>query len=254
VGREEARPTLNAYDAEIRYQDFQIGRLLDALRARHDWDRTAVVLVGDHGEGLSQHGHAGHGGTWNEQLRSPLLIRAPGHTPQRRAEAISLVDTLPTLLGLLDAPALEGFLEQTSGRNVLAEGVELDAVLSQDTGRRSKAGAYRLALTSARWKYFQIYDGKKISEELYDLEADPFELSDISKRHPETTRRLRAQLLARLEEQRKRAEHLGGRARPQTRATDPSILEQLLTLGYLWEAETTTPPEEPSGRAAPAQP
>jgi arylsulfatase A-like enzyme len=235
VGREETRPALNAYDAELRYQDFQVGRLLDALRRRRDWDRTAVVLVGDHGEGLSQHGHAAHGGTWNEQLRSPLLIRAPGHTPRRLAEAISLVDTLPTLLGLLDAPALEGFLEQASGRNVLAGGALFDAVLSQDTGRRKDTGEYRFALTSTRWKYFHIHDGEKLSEELYDLQADPFELTDVSNRHPETTRRLRAQLLAQLEEQRKRAERLGGGARPQTRATDPSILEQLRALGYLEE-------------------
>ena len=61
------------------------------------------------------------------------------------------------------------------------------------------------------------------------------ELTDVSKTHPETTRRLRAQLLARLEEQRERAEQLGGGARPQTRATDPSILEQLRALGYLVE-------------------
>ncbi len=107
--------------------------------------------------------------------------------------------------------------------------------MSQDTGRPKSAGAYRLALTSTRWKYFQIYDGEKISEELYDLQADPFELTDVSKTHPETTRRLRTQLLARLEELRERAEQLGGGARPQTRATDPSILEQLRALGYAEE-------------------
>jgi arylsulfatase len=254
VGREEARPALNAYDAELRYQDFQVGRLLDALRARHDWDRTAVVLVGDHGEGLSQHGHAAHGGTWNEQLRSPLLIRAPGHAPRRLAEPISLVDTLPTLLGLLDAPALEGLLEQASGRDVLAGGIEFEAVLSQDTARPSKAGAYRFALTSTRWKYFQIHDAEQISEELYDLEADPFELTDVSRQHPETTQRLRAELVAQLEEQTKRAEQLGGGNRPQTRATDPSILEQLRALGYLEEEETAAAPEEVSGSSAPAEP
>jgi arylsulfatase len=233
VGREQARPTLNAYDAEVRYQDFQVGRLLDALQARGDWERTAVVLVGDHGEGLSQHGHAAHGGTWNEQLRSPLLIRAPGHAPRRFSEAISLVDTLPTLLGLIEAPALEGFLEQASGRDVLAAGVEFDPVWSQDTGRPGRPGVHRVALTSTRWKYFQILDGEQLGEELYDLEADPFELTDVSERHPETTRRLRAQLLARLEEQRERAKELGGEAGPQTRAADPAILEQLRALGYL---------------------
>ena len=257
VGREEARPTLNAYDAELHYQDLQVGRLLDALQARRDWDRTAVVLVGDHGEGLSQHGHAAHGGTWNEQLRSPLLIRAPGHEPRRLTRTISLVDTLPTLLGLLDAPALEDFLEQASGRDVLAGGSEPGAVLSQDTGRPSKPGAYRLALTSTRWKYFQIYDGEKgeeVGQELYDLEADPFELADVSKRHPETTRQLRTQLIVQIEEQQERAEHRSRGARPRTQATNPSILEQLRALGYLEEAETTTAPEEASGRSAPAEP
>ena len=83
VGPEDSRDSLERYDRALRFQDDQLGRLLDALGARPDWGRTAVVIVGDHGEGLSQHAHAAHGGTWHEQLHIPLLLRIPGETPRR---------------------------------------------------------------------------------------------------------------------------------------------------------------------------
>ncbi|TFG96328.1 MAG: hypothetical protein E4H11_03595, partial [Myxococcales bacterium] len=83
TGLESTRAVTDAYDAELRYQDAQLGRLLDALAQRPDWGRTAVAIVGDHGECLSQHGEAAHGGTWDEQLFVPLVLRVPGHAPER---------------------------------------------------------------------------------------------------------------------------------------------------------------------------
>ena len=50
---------------------------------------TVVVIAGDHGEGLGQHGEAAHGGTWEEQLHAPLLMRIPGETPRRVATLVA---------------------------------------------------------------------------------------------------------------------------------------------------------------------
>ncbi len=233
VGPEEARPTLNAYDAELRFQDTYVGVLLDALAARPDWSRTAVVLAGDHGEGLSQHGHAAHGGTWNEQLHAPLLMRIPGEAPRRIAEPVSAVDALPTLLGRLDLPGFETFLAQASGRDALLEADAPGGVFSQDVDRKRGTPGYRYALTTHRWKYFRHENGAPLREELYDLRADPFELTDVSREHQDVAAALRGELAARLEAQRARATELRGGEAPETRAADPAIQEQLRALGYL---------------------
>ncbi len=240
VGAEETRATLNAYDAEVRFLDTHVGRLIDALAARPDWNRTAVVLVGDHGEGLSQHGHAAHGGTWNEQLHVPLLMRIPGETPRRLAEPVSAVDVLPTLLGRLDVPGFESFLAQASGRDALLEADAPGAVFSQDVGRKRGTPGYRYALTTPRWKYFRHENGAPPREELYDLRADPFELTDVSREHEEVVAALRSELAARLAAQRARATQLRGSEALETRAADPAIQEQLRALGYLEDEAPAT--------------
>ncbi len=249
VGPEETRATLNAYDAELRFQDIHVGRLLDALAARRDWSRTAVILVGDHGEGLSQHGHAAHGGTWDEQLHAPLLMRLPGEAPRRIVEPVSVVDALPTLLGRLGTPGFAPFLAQASGRDVLLETDASGAVFSQDVGRKRGTPGYRYALSTPRWKYFRHENGAPPREELYDLRADPFELADVSAEHEDVVTALRVELAARLEMQRARATQLRGSEALETRPADPAIQQQLRALGYLEDESAESGP----GASAPGR-
>jgi arylsulfatase A-like enzyme len=241
IGMEDSREVLNLYDAELRFQDQQLGRLLAALRARPDWPHTAVVIVGDHGEGLSQHGHPAHGGTWNEQLRVPLLMRIPGQTPRRESQLLSVEDVLPTLLGLMRVPELEGILDQASGRDRLADDAEWQ-VLSQDSGRFRADPGYRYALTTPRWKYFRIEDSEAPTrEELYDLEADPFELTDVAAERPEVLAQMRERLATELAARLARGRELRP-DEPAESPPDPGLLEQLRELGYLIEDDEAAPP------------
>jgi arylsulfatase A-like enzyme len=241
IGMEDSRKVLNLYDAELRFQDQQLGRLLAALEARPDWPHTAVVILGDHGEGLSQHGHPAHGGTWNEQLSVPLLMRIPGQTPHRESRLLSVEDVVPTFLGLLRVPELQGILAQASGRDRLSDDSEWQ-VLSQDSGRFRADPGYRYALTTPRWKYFRIEDPDGPTREaLYDLETDPFELDDVAGEQPgvlaEMRERLAAELAARLAR--------GRELRPEELPAgppDPGLLEQLRELGYLIEDDAAAPP------------
>jgi arylsulfatase len=230
---DEARAAANGYDGELRFQDAQLGRLLDALRAGGAWERTAVVVLGDHGEGLCQHGEAAHGGTWHEQLHVPLLLRVPGAAARRIARSVSVLDVVPTLLSLIDVPALDALREHASGRDVLAEGAAPEPILSQDTGRARNA-PFRYALTDERWKYFRIEapDGS-VSDRLYDLHSDPFELHDRAAAEPQITAGFRALLESMLAARLARGEELRGGEEPRTRAEDPETLEQLRALGYL---------------------
>jgi arylsulfatase A-like enzyme len=229
---EDTRRSVNAYDAELRYQDAEVGRLLRVLRDRRDWDRTAILLLGDHGEGLSQHGEAAHDGTWHEQLHVPLLMRVPGVQPRRVARPVSLVDAMPTFLALIPGAGIELPGDRLSGRDALAADALHEPILSQDTGRKRPA-AHRYAITTSRWKYFRIteLDGS-LREELYDLDSDPHELADVAPSHPEQIVALRNVAEARIRSQTDRGEALRGGEPPRTKPMDPQLLEQLRALGY----------------------
>jgi arylsulfatase len=231
---EDARAAINAYDAEIAYQDAELGRLLAALRARPDWDQTVVVVVGDHGEGLCQRGETAHGGTWGEQLHVPLIVRAPGERPRREAQTLSMVDVVPTVLGLAPAAKPSSFSAQSSGRDVLASKHAPRPALSQDSVRHGGQEGYHHALTTDRWKYVRTEDEDgEVRELLFDLVADPFELENVAATHAAALTSLRAALASELELQRSRGEAFRGGRVPATRAMDSSTYDELRALGYV---------------------
>jgi len=97
------------YDGELRVTDLHIGRLLDELRTKGLYDKTVIVVTGDHGEGFGEHGVELHGyHLYAAQTKVPLIIRVPGLPPRRAATPAGHVDILPTLVNLAGgAPTLE---------------------------------------------------------------------------------------------------------------------------------------------------
>ncbi len=231
--REELLALLNGYDGEIRYMDEQFGRLVDAIDARAGCEETIILVVGDHGEGLYQHGILEHGGSWEEQLRAPMLLRVPGEPPRRVAEPVSAVDAIPTLLGFVEG-RFEKFRSQASGRNVLAPGAAAAPVTSRDTGLKEGTAGYRYALTTERWKYFAVRTEGETREELYDIDADRYELCNLAGENQELVLELREKFLAINGEQEARGERL--RASMDEHGgddVDPATLEELKALGYV---------------------
>ena len=231
---EDSRAITNSYDGEIRTMDSELGKLLERLEGLPGWDNTVVLLIGDHGEGLGQHGHAAHGGTWNEQLWAPMMIRVPGEPARRVPQVVSAVDALPTLLGLIDAPELDVLLSQASGRDVLAADFEPAPVFGQDTGRLVDEPNYRYSVTTRDWKYFSVRVGEdEVREELYDLTTDPHELHDLlagADQSAGALRALRGFLIDQIRTQERRALEL---RRDEPTELDPELIEQLRSLGYV---------------------
>ena len=100
-GKEKIRNYLvSRYDQNLRYVDDEIARLLASVPPD-----TTVVLFADHGEEFFDHGDLEHGHTlYDELLRVPLIIRAPGLAPRRVPGAVSLLDLTPTVLDMLGLP------------------------------------------------------------------------------------------------------------------------------------------------------
>jgi arylsulfatase A-like enzyme len=112
-----------AYDAEIRYVDSQLGRLLAVLQHVGRLDNTLVVLTADHGESLTEHGMLfDHGDDlMAPSLRVPMLISWPGHVEPGTIDCLaSNMDVTPTVLGLLGID--DGVLRQGSDRSAELRG------------------------------------------------------------------------------------------------------------------------------------
>src|SRR5262249_43661304 len=100
------------YLGEIAFVDAQVGRALTYLESHRLLDRTIVVVMGDHGESLGDHGEATHGFfVYESVLRVPLIVRAPFSQTlggRRVADVVRSVDVMPTVLELLDLGAPSG--------------------------------------------------------------------------------------------------------------------------------------------------
>jgi arylsulfatase A-like enzyme len=221
----------NRYDEEILYVDDQLGRLLELLRSRGRYQDTLIVLAGDHGESLGEHGEAGHGCVHEGQLRVPLLMRLPGVPPARLDTPVSLVDLLPTLLGRVPELELAGLAEQASGTDRLSAPEEDPLIFAQRTQRDRKGiHSFRYVLIQRDWKLEHVPEGEDL---LYDLRNDPQESRNLAADRPEKVREMREELSARLHRQLARGQELRGGAPEEERIADPEHLERLRALGYV---------------------
>src|SRR6266849_5911329 len=99
---EEYRDRL--YDGEIAFADAQVGRLLEFLKNKGLYQSTLIVLSGDHGESLGEHGEKTHGFfIYNATLHVPLIVHLPGGVHARTvANLVNLADLMPTVLAALN--------------------------------------------------------------------------------------------------------------------------------------------------------
>ena len=108
VSAEQARDLKHAYYACVSYTDAQVGRLLDRLGELKLAKKTIVILWGDHGWQLGEHGMWDKHSNFETSTRAPLIIRVPGQTPGRSRALVEFVDMCPTLCELCDLPLDDG--------------------------------------------------------------------------------------------------------------------------------------------------
>ena len=91
-----------AYDGEVAATDAQVGRLLASLEASGRLASTIVVVVGDHGEMLGEHGEQQHGFfVYDAAVRIPLIVAGPDVPARAVREQVRIVDVMPTILDLV---------------------------------------------------------------------------------------------------------------------------------------------------------
>jgi arylsulfatase A-like enzyme len=125
AGREEATHVVDGYDAAVRKVDGEVATLLAALEEAGVREETAVVVTGDHGEALGEHGiYAEHAMPHPPCQRVPLVVSWPGVTDARAGEAVEeyvyQFDLMATLCELFDVPVPDGW-DAESFRPALSE-------------------------------------------------------------------------------------------------------------------------------------
>ncbi|MES2696777.1 MAG: sulfatase [Verrucomicrobiota bacterium] len=184
-----ARELRQAYAASVSYVDAQVGRVLAALEALDLAKNTVVVVWGDHGFLLGEHGIWGKHCLYEGSVRSPLMIRAPGlaRAGARSAAIVETVDIFPTLVDLCNLPQPQG-LDGRSLRPQLADPAtpsSKPAVAFYSDGQRT--------IRDERWRLLAregVGASARQGVELFDLKADPQELREVSAAHPEVVARL----------------------------------------------------------------
>ncbi|MDE2126369.1 MAG: sulfatase [Armatimonadetes bacterium] len=171
------------YDAEIRYVDDGIAALLEALEASGAADDTMVVLVGDHGESLTEHDiYFDHHGLYEDVVRVPLIIRAPGRVRagNRHPGMVSHIDVAPTIMAAAGGPVSPAM----RGRDLLAGSLSPDEpIVCCECTWQAKWGVR----TSNR-KYIESRKPDHHNMplyELYDLVADPNEQVNLAPNRPD---------------------------------------------------------------------
>jgi arylsulfatase A-like enzyme len=162
----------DVYADSLAYVDSQISRLIKYLQKKGLWERTLVVVTGDHGQAFYEHGFTSHAGAiFNEVMKVPLIIRAPGLKPGLDERPAQHVDILPSILDLLALPS-----------HPSCQGISLF-----DPNPNPNRSIYMLAQTPlahqygiVRSRFKLVYDEERRQYSLYDLAADPTEKNDLA--------------------------------------------------------------------------
>ncbi|TWT30919.1 sulfatase [Blastopirellula retiformator] len=168
----EWKNLVRSYLACTSFVDAQVGRVMEALEKNGYANNTVIVLWSDHGWHLGEKGITGKNTLWDRSTRVPLIFAGPGVAIHGKCEQpVELLDIYPTLIDLCGLPAkadLEGLTLSPQLQDANAKR-EQPAITTHNQGNH--------AVRTKRWRYIHYADG---SEELYDMQADPQEMTNLA--------------------------------------------------------------------------
>jgi iduronate 2-sulfatase len=177
------RQLIHGYYASVAYMDAQVGKLLDGLEKHGFAENTIVVLWGDHGWHLGDHGSWTKHSNYEQSNRIPIIIKAPGVTKPGSVshQLTETVDIYPTLASLAGLPA-----PKTSQP---IDGLDMTPVLKNGKKRireyayhaYPKAGRTGRAIRDERYRLVEWANADNVEYELYDYTEDPLETVNIAK-------------------------------------------------------------------------
>lgn len=169
------KKALGGYYAAVSYMDAQVGKVLDALDGAGIADKTIVIFTSDHGYHLGEHDFWAKVSLHEESAAIPLIICVPGKEPAVCDSFVELLDLYPTtasLCGLERPPHLQG--KDISGMLDCPDVEVRDAALSVAPSRSG------FLIRNRRWAYIQYGEDASHGRELFDMEADPKQFTNLA--------------------------------------------------------------------------
>ena len=213
------------YDGEIAFDDEQVGRLILFLKEEGLYQNTLIVLAGDHGESLGEHGEKTHGFfIYNATLHVPFIVHLPGKASVRVVDdPVSLVDLMPTAL----AAAGVEIPSAVQGRNLLP-------VIRGETPDHDRAVYNETFLPRIHFNWSELRGAQNAKyhfidapkPELYDLARDPGELQNLFSDKKAVGEEMRAKLAGLIRD------YSAGKEMAEKTGLDPALMERLKSLGY----------------------
>ncbi|MGE3958294.1 MAG: sulfatase-like hydrolase/transferase [Vicinamibacterales bacterium] len=194
VPQERFRDLASAYDGEVAHADGIVGRLLQFLKSHQLYDRSTIILVADHGEGLGDHGEQTHGVlAYEPMLRVPLIVKQPAGAAAgtRVTTPVQHIDVVPTILDFAKAPGASGLRGRSLVPLLSGSGFPERAIYAESMFAQFRFGWS--PVTSVILKDHQfVRSGTR--EELFDLTVPAEARVDIAAQNPALLAELRERL------------------------------------------------------------
>jgi len=166
------------YDGEIAYMDYYIGRIVDKLKKKNIFDKTFIILAGDHGEAFGEKDEIDHGYfIYDATLRIPLILYFPKRLPSNKVveSRARLIDITPTVLEMLTIPVAKeiqgvSLVPYIEGRKKESLSSYIETYFPQENYGCSAL----IGLIAGDWKYIRAP-----KPELYNLKLDPQEEKNV---------------------------------------------------------------------------
>ena len=184
IGPDRTSKSRSGYYGSVSFVDEKIGMILAALEKRGLLDNTLILFAGDHGDMLGDHNLWRKSYPYEGSTHIPMIMRWPANMGMEnsRGKAISRPvehrDVLPTFLDTAGAAIPDGLDGRSLLKLVRGETADWREYIDLEHNVCYSEVNHWNALTDGRWKYiFHAFDG---SQQLFDLETDPYELNDLT--------------------------------------------------------------------------
>jgi arylsulfatase A-like enzyme/Flp pilus assembly protein TadD len=215
----------NLYAGEIAYTDYCIGLVIDKLKELGLYDSTLIIITGDHGEMLGEHGEGDHGYfIYEGAIKVPLIFKLPWRTkPKKIDDVAGITDIVPTICGMVgaDVPSAVRAKDLSTYFGSGKPGREDRNLYCESMMPTRYNASSLLGVVTNRFKYIQTSQ-----PELYDLVEDPNEIKNLITKKPHQARILQDRL-KQIFEQTVRSEA------SESVELNQQALQRLAALGYV---------------------
>ncbi|MFC1761610.1 sulfatase-like hydrolase/transferase, partial [Planctomycetota bacterium] len=170
---EETRQHIADYYGIITHLDYEIGRIIDALKAKGKFENTIIIFAGDNGLGLGQHGLMGKQSVYEHSVRVPLVISGPGVEQGLNTNSCYLLDLYPTICDMLEIETPAG----VEGHSLIGELRGEEVAQARDVLYFSYGDLAR-GVKKKNIKLSELVGDKGRHTQLFDLETDPGEMNN----------------------------------------------------------------------------